>query len=54
MTAHKMIAPYPPQFAIFAKCEEADKLLIVAIDIDAFHTSYQARALGGGLMFFVF
>ena len=45
MTAQQMTAPYPPQFSIFAKGEQAEKLLIVALNRDGFHTLYQARAL---------
>lgn len=36
--------PYPPRYAIFAKGEDADKLIIVGFD-DSFRTLYRARAL---------
>jgi D-serine deaminase-like pyridoxal phosphate-dependent protein len=36
--------PYPPRFAIFAKGEEAEKLIIVGFD-DSFRTLYRARAV---------
>jgi len=45
MTAQQMTAAYPPQFAIFAKGEQAAKLFIVALNGDDFRTLFQARAL---------
>ena len=36
--------PYPPRYAIFAKGDEAEKLVIVGFD-DSFRTLYRARAL---------
>jgi hypothetical protein len=37
--------PYPPQYAIFAKGEEAEKMIIVAIAGDSYDTIYRMRAL---------
>jgi hypothetical protein len=36
---------YPPRFAIFAKGEDADKLIIVGLDEGTFATLYRARAV---------
>ncbi len=36
--------PYPPRFALFAKGEDAEKLLIVALQDDFLDTIYRARA----------
>jgi hypothetical protein len=45
MTAQQLKAPFPPQFAIFAKGDEAQKLIIVALNDTAIGTVYRARAL---------
>jgi len=37
--------PYPPDFAVFAKGDEAEKMLIVALREDVIDTLYRARAL---------
>jgi hypothetical protein len=37
--------PYPPQYAIFAKGEEAEKMIIVGLGGDAYDTIYRMRAL---------
>ena len=37
--------PYPPQYAIFAKGEEAEKMIIVGIAGDSYDTIYRMRAL---------
>lgn len=37
--------PYPPQYAIFAKGAEAEKMIIVAIAGDSYNTLYRMRAL---------
>ena len=37
--------PYPPQYAIFAKGEEAEKMIIVGIAGDSYDTLYRMRAL---------
>ena len=41
--------PYPPQFAIFAKGDEAEKLIVVATGDGQFNTIYRARALFASL-----
>ena len=37
--------PYPPQYAIFAKGGEAEKMIIVSIAGDSYDTLYRMRAL---------
>lgn len=37
--------PYPPQYAIFAKGEQAEKMIIVGIAGDSYDTIYRMRAL---------
>lgn len=37
--------PYPPQYAIFAKGDDAEKMLIVALNAGAIASLYQGRAL---------
>lgn len=37
--------PYPPQYAIFAKGAEAEKMIIVALAGDSYNTLYRMRAL---------
>lgn len=37
--------PYPPQYAIFAKGEEAEKMIIVSLTGDGYDTLYRMRAL---------
>jgi hypothetical protein len=37
--------PYPPQYAIFAKGESAEKMIIVGIAGDSYNTIYRMRAL---------
>ncbi len=37
--------PYPPQFAIFAKGSNAEKLIIVGLNDNTYNTIYRARAL---------
>ena len=44
-TAAQATRPYPPRFAIFAKGEEAEKLIIVGLDGESFRTLYRARAV---------
>jgi hypothetical protein len=41
--------PYPPQFAIFAKGDDAEKLIVVATGDGQFNTIYRARALFASL-----
>jgi hypothetical protein len=45
LTAQMLSNPYPPEFAVFAKGEEAEKLLIVAMRGGVIDTIYRARAL---------
>lgn len=37
--------PYPPQYAMFAKGDEAEKLIIVTVVDGAYNTMYRMRAL---------
>lgn len=37
--------PYPPQYAIFAKGAEAEKMIIVALHGNSYNTLYRMRAL---------
>jgi hypothetical protein len=37
--------PYPPQYAIFAKGDEAEKMIIVSLSGDGYDTLYRMRAL---------
>ena len=37
--------PYPPQYAIFAKGEQAEKMIIVGIAGESYNTLYRMRAL---------
>ena len=41
--------PFPPRFAIFAKGEVAEKLIITATQADTYNTIYRARALFASL-----
>ena len=45
VTAEQLSQPYPPQYAIFAKGAEAEKMIIVSLHDGAFDTLYRARAL---------
>ena len=45
MTAQMMSNPYPPPFAIFAKGDEAEKLIIVGLYFNSYNTLYRMRAL---------
>ena len=44
-TAEQAARPNPPRFAIFAKGEEAEKMIIIGLDGESFHTLYRARAV---------
>lgn len=37
--------PYPPEFVMFAKGAEAEKLIIVSVKADTYNTLYRMRAL---------
>lgn len=45
LTAQMLASPSPPRFAIFAKGDAAEKLIIVSITDDAYNTLYRLRAL---------
>ena len=45
LTAQLLARPYAPEYAIFAKGDEAQKMIIVARRPATFTTLYQARAL---------
>jgi hypothetical protein len=45
VTAEQLSHPYPPQYAMFAKGEEAQKMIIVSLHDGAFDTLYRARGL---------
>jgi hypothetical protein len=45
MTQQMLSNPYPPPFAMFAKGDHADKLIIVSLTDDGYNTLYRARAL---------
>jgi hypothetical protein len=45
LTQQMLSNPYAPEFAVFAKGDEAEKMLIVALRDDVIDTIYRARAL---------
>jgi hypothetical protein len=45
LTRRMLDKPYPPEFVVFAKGEDAEKLLIVALKDGVIDTIYRARAL---------
>jgi len=45
MTNEMFKNPYPPQFAIFAKGADAEKLIITGLNENSYNTIYRARAL---------
>ena len=45
MTASMVAGNYPPPFAIFAKGDDAEKLIIVSVRAGAYDTIYRGRAL---------
>ena len=45
MTNEMLKNPYPPQFAIFAKGAEAEKLIITALNENTYNTLFRARGL---------
>ena len=44
-TVVQQARPYPPRYALFAKGDEAEKLIIVGLHGDSFRTLYRARAV---------
>ncbi len=45
LTNRMLQNPYPPEFAIFAKGAEAEKLIIVAVKSGSYNTLYRMRGL---------
>ena len=45
LTRQMLHKPYPPEYAVFAKGDDAEKLLIVALKDGVIDTLYRARAL---------
>jgi len=45
VTANMLNNAYPPQFVIFAKGDEAEKLIIVGVESGSYNTLYRGRAL---------
>lgn len=45
MTEQELRAPFPPQFAIFAKGDEAQNLIVVALNDTPIGTVFRARKL---------
>jgi len=45
LTMTQSQSPYPPQFAVYAKGGESQKLIITALDDDVFSTLYRARGV---------
>jgi len=45
LTAQMLQNPYPPQFAIFAKGTDSEKMIITGLTDNGYNTVYRARAL---------
>ena len=45
MTNEMLKNPYPPQFAIFAKGAQAEKLIVTALHENSYNTLFRARGL---------
>jgi hypothetical protein len=45
VTREQLLRDYPPPYALYAKGEFSEKLIIVALDRDALASLYQARAM---------
>ncbi len=45
LTAQILQNPYPPQFAIFAKGAESEKLIVTGLSDNGYNTLFRARAL---------
>lgn len=45
LTSQMLTNPYPPPFAIFAKGDKANKLIIVGLSRNSFNTLYRMRGL---------
>lgn len=49
ITNEKLKSPYPPEAAIFAKGEQAEKLIIIALQDERIDTLFRARAIFANL-----
>jgi hypothetical protein len=49
MTKDQVSSGYPPRYALFAKGDEADKMIIVGLDDSSLSTIYRARAVMAAL-----
>ncbi|SDZ76271.1 hypothetical protein [Rubrimonas cliftonensis] len=45
VTRQQLEHPTPPRFAVFAKGEQAQEMIVIALDRDVFSTLYRARAV---------
>jgi hypothetical protein len=45
LTQQQLARPYPPPYAVFAKGDEAEKMIIVTLGPQGFQNLYQARGL---------
>lgn len=45
LTQQQLAKPYPPNFAVFAKGQNAEKLIIISLGDQGFRSLYQARGL---------
>ncbi len=45
VTAQMLAFPYAPRFAVFAKGDEAEKLIIIGLYANSYNTLFRARAL---------
>ena len=45
MTRQQLALNYPPQYAVFAKGDEAEKLIVVALNDEIFRTLFRARGV---------
>ena len=45
LTQQLLTAPYPPDYAVYAKGSEADKMIIVSLSANRYNTIYRMRGL---------
>ncbi|MEX0807201.1 MAG: molybdopterin-guanine dinucleotide biosynthesis protein A [Dongiaceae bacterium] len=45
LTQQLLTMPYPPDYAVYAKGAESEKMIIVALEDDRYNTLYRMRAL---------
>lgn len=45
LTSQMLRNPYPPEFAIYAKGEDAQKMIIISVKSNAYNTLYRMRGL---------